>query len=372
MKILIDSQISAAEEMFGHLGRVELFKGRSLTRELVKRAQVLIVRSVTRVNKELLDGSQICFVGSATSGQDHVDVQFLEENGIEFFSAAGSNAKTVAEHVLCCIYDYASGTRVGLDELSVGLVGYGNVGRAVGNLLEGLSIRHLAYDPFLSSHSKSSILTDLDSVIGCDVVSLHVPLTSNCLHPTRNFIDEHVVSNLRSGSLLINTARGDVIDEGALIKRVLGGDRIWAAIDCWTGEPNINADLAQDVWRGTPHIAGHSVQAKNRASLMVYQRLCDYLKIQRRDFKFGVKEPSFLGVEGNFDVLDILNVVHPLRHHTEEIIKMSQLDTPRKVAHFDEYRAKCGLRQEFSAYKAVCSGFDGGIIKTLTGLGFFS
>ncbi len=130
--------------------------------------------------------------------------------------------------------------------------------------------------------------------------------------------------------------------------------------------------LAQDVWRGTPHIAGHSVQAKNRASLMVYQRLCDYLKIQRRDFKFGVKEPSFLGVEGNFDVLDILNVVHPLRHHTEEIIKMSQLDTPRKVAHFDEYRAKCGLRQEFSAYKAVCSGFDGGIIKTLTGLGFFS
>ena len=372
MKILIDSQISAAEEMFGHLGHVELFNGRSLTRESVKRAQVLIVRSVTRVDRELLEGSQICFVGSATSGKDHVDVQFLEESGIEFVSAVGANAQAVAEHVLCCIYDYVSGARAGLDEISVGLVGYGNVGRAVGNLLKGLSIRYMACDPFLSPHSRQSVLTDLDSIIGCDVVSLHVPLTNNGLHPTLNLIDEQIISRIRAGSLLINTARGPVVDEKALIKRLSGDDRIWTAIDCWKDEPNINADLARGIWRGTPHIAGHSVQAKNRASFMVYQSLCDHLKIQRRNFKFGFEEPSFSGVGDNFDLSDILNAVYPLKHHTREIIKMSQLDPSGRAAYFDDYRAKYGLRQEFSAYQTVCSSFDGGTMKTLSGLGFFT
>ena len=142
MKILVDSELTDAKNIFSHLGHVELFEGRKLTQKLAKTAQILIVRSVTTVDKNLLEGSDIRFVGSATSGQDHVDTGYLESNDINFASAAGTNAKTVAEHVLCCIVEYLDESGTALEEISVGLVGYGHVGQAVGELLD-LSLIHI-------------------------------------------------------------------------------------------------------------------------------------------------------------------------------------------------------------------------------------
>ena len=372
MKILVDNEITDANKVFGHLGSVELFKGRSLTRALVKKAQVLIVRSVTKVNRELLRGSQVRFVASATSGNDHVDVNFLQENGIKFFCAVGANAKTVAEHVLCCMAEYAAEARVSLGELSVGLVGYGHVGQAVGKLLDCLSIKYCAYDPFINSHSHPLVLTDLDKVLGCDVVSLHVPLTTNGSHPTHNLIGHQSIAKLRSGALLINTARGTVLDESALIGRLSGEGKIWAAIDCWAGEPDIDPEFTQAVWRATPHIAGHSVQAKRRALMMVYQSVCNYLEVDTRRLEFIDKAESLGKLVGSADVDGILRAAHPLQYHTEGLVKASRLELPHKIAYFDDHRAKYGLRHEFSAYKEVYSGFDGGIIKALSGLGFVS
>jgi len=372
LKILVDSELASAEDIFGHLGHVELFEGRTLTRELAKTAQILIIRSVTRVDRNLLEGSDIRFVGSATSGQDHVDTEFLNSNNVRFASAAGTNAKAVAEHVLCCIVEYLHESTTTLEELSVGLVGYGHVGQSVGELLERLSVKYCAYDPFINPNLHPMVLNDFDKVLGCDVVSLHVPLTYSGPHPTHNLIECSAISQLSAGSLLINSARGNVLDENALLKRMTGENKIWAAIDCWADEPNIGPEFAQAAWRATPHIAGYSVEAKRRAILTVYQSLCKFLNVDSRRFEFS---PDLRFVEklgGNADLKDVLNVVYPLRRHTIETKKLSELEWPQKAFGFDNYRAKFGLRNEFSAYQSVYSDFDSGIIKLLVGLGFVS
>ena len=247
MKILVDSELTDAKNIFSNLGHVDLFEGRALTRELVRTAQILIVRSVTNVDGNLLEGSDIRFVGSATSGQEHVDTEFLESNDIKFASAAGTNAKAVAEHVLCCIVEYLYESAVTLEELSVGLVGYGHVGQSVGELLKRLSVKYCAYDPFLNSYLHPMVLNDFNKVLGCDVVSLHVPLTHGGTHPTHNLIGSSAISELSAGGLLINTARGNVLDQNALLERMKGDKKIWTAIDCWADEPNIDPEFAQAV-----------------------------------------------------------------------------------------------------------------------------
>ena len=372
MKILVDSELTDAKDIFSHLGRVELFEGRMLTQQLAKTAQILIVRSVTTVDRNLLQDSDIRFVGSATSGQDHVDTEFLENNDIKFASAAGTNAKTVAEHVLCCIVEYLDESAATLEEVSVGLVGYGHVGRAVGELLDRLSVKYCAYDPFVNSDLYPMILSDFNKVLGSDVVSLHVPLTHSGTHPTHNLIGSSVISELSTGALLINTARGNVLDQKALLKRLTGGNKIWAAIDCWADEPDIDPELAQAVWRATPHIAGYSREAKRRAILSVYESVCKFLGVDSKRFEFP-RDLRLIGKLGReAELKDVLNVVHPLSRHNEETKKLSELDWPQKAFDFDNYRAEYGLRNEFSAYQTVYSDFDGGIIELLAGLGFVS
>jgi len=372
LKILVDSELTDAKNIFSHLGHVELFEGRKLTQKLAKTAQILIVRSVTTVDKNLLEGSDIRFVGSATSGQDHVDTGYLESNDINFASAAGTNAKTVAEHVLCCIVEYLDESETTLEEISVGLVGYGHVGQAVGELLDRLSVKYCAYDPFVNSSLYPMILSDFSKVLGCDVVSLHVPLTQSGTHPTHNLIGSSAISELSTGALLINSARGNVLDQTALLERLTGEQKIWTAIDCWADEPDIDPEFVQAVWRATPHIAGYSREAKRRAILSVYQSVCEFLGVDSKRFEFprDLRLVEKLGSEA--DLKDVLNVVHPLKRHNKETKKLSGLDWPQKAFDFDNYRAQYGLRNEFSAYQAVYSDFDGGIIKLLAGLGFVS
>ena len=372
MKILVDSELANAKDIFSHLGHVELFEGRALTREAAKTAQILIVRSVTSVDRDLLEDSDIRFVGSATSGQDHVDTEFLESNDIKFASAAGANARAVAEHVLCCIVEYLDESEAVFEDLSVGLVGYGHVGKSVGELLDRLSVKYYAYDPFINSDLYPTVLTDFNKVLSCDVVSLHVPLTHGGTHPTYNLIESKAISEFGDRVLLINTARGNVLDENALLKCMARDKKIWTAIDCWADEPNIDPEFAQAAWRATPHIAGYSLEAKRRALLAVYQSACKFLDADIRGFEFP-SDLRFVGKLGDgADLKDVLNAVHPLRRHTRETKKLSELELPRKASAFDGYRAEYGLRNEFSAYQAVYSDFDGGIIKFLAGLGFIS
>lgn len=262
MKIVADPNIPFVREAFGAHGDVVLIPGRQITAGAVRDADALLVRSVTPVEEVLLAGSRIRFVATATIGTDHVDVRYLEVLGIGFASAAGSNANSVAEYVVAALLELARRGRYRLRDRSLGVIGVGNVGSKVVRYARALGMRVLQLDPPLGLHERAW---------EADIVTLHVPL----LETTRHMLHH---DNL-TGFTLINTSRGAVVDNKALLQAIDGNRIPAAALDVWEGEPQISAELLDVVEIGTPHIAGYSFDGKVAGTRMIYEAFCRHFKI---------------------------------------------------------------------------------------------
>jgi len=280
MKIIADENMPNAKALFSHLGTVELVNGRTLTNEQVKNADVLLVRSVTKVTRDLLEGSSVRFVGSATIGVDHIDLEYLAEANIAFSSAPGCNAEAVADYVFSGLsYLYLA---KGFHWLSkkIGVIGYGNVGKTVYERFARMGCHVCVYDPLKEESGGSVNFVSLDDVLACDVISLHAPLTQSGHYPTKGMLGAAALSQLSAGVAIISAGRGGVIDEKALIERhsQLEGN-LHLILDVWDGEPNINQQLVSIVDIATPHIAGYSKQGREKGTWMVYQALCQYLNL---------------------------------------------------------------------------------------------
>ncbi|GAA0218563.1 4-phosphoerythronate dehydrogenase [Marinomonas primoryensis] len=280
MKIIADENMPNAEALFSHLGTVELVNGRALTHDQVNNADVLLVRSVTKVTRDLLEGSSVRFVGSATIGVDHIDLKYLAEANVAFSSAPGCNAEAVADYVFSGL-SYLYLTK-GLHWLSkkIGVIGYGNVGKSVYERFARMGCQVCVYDPLKMDSGGSVNFVSLTDVLACDVISLHAPLTHSGSYPTKGMLGAEALSQLSAGAAIISAGRGGVIDEQALIERhaQLNGD-LHLVLDVWDDEPNINQALVSIVDIATPHIAGYSKQGREKGTWMVYQALCQYLKL---------------------------------------------------------------------------------------------
>ncbi|MCP5143772.1 MAG: 4-phosphoerythronate dehydrogenase [Gammaproteobacteria bacterium] len=275
LRIVADNLITEVEPIFAPLGEVTTAPGRTIDRALLQQADVLLVRSVTRVDADLLRDTPVRFVGSATAGLDHVDLDWLAANGIRFASAPGSNARAVAEYVLAATFAIRGGR--GIDNaFSVGVIGFGHVGQEVVRLFESLGARCLISDP-----PRAVVLNDreylpLADVLGCDLVTVHTPLTRTGPHATAGLLGVSEIQRLTPGAILVNAARGGVVDEAVLLARLAGDVPLSAVIDCWQGEPSINADLLAAATIASPHIAGHSREAKLRGTMMIFTQLAAY------------------------------------------------------------------------------------------------
>lgn len=269
MQIVADEGIPLLDEDFAQWGEVTHLPGRAIARADLSHADALLVRSITAVDSGLLEGTNVRFVGSTTSGVDHIDQTFLRESNIAFAHAPGCNAEAVADYV--CSALAALGVNLGQAAgLQVGVIGLGQVGSRVAGRLHGLGFKIKAYDPFLSLYS-NSFLTTRREALGSDILSLHVPLTRDGEYPTRHMLDVAQLAVLPEQLILINAARGAVIDNDAL-SEILPQRPGWQTVlDVWEGEPVLHQTLLQQVNVATPHIAGHSVQAKIRGSRMVYR-----------------------------------------------------------------------------------------------------
>ena len=274
LKIVADENMIAVSELFSHFGEIDFICGRNITSDDVKFADVLLVRSVTRVNKDLLEGSSVRFVGSATIGLDHIDQIYLEQAGIRFAYAPGCNASAVVQYVfsvLCQLCpDWESKT--------VGIIGCGNVGNLLRKKLLSLNVSCSVYDPFLAS-LEGSELSDLNHVVSSDIVTVHTPLTFDGPHPTAKMISQEIIDEMKEGALLINAARGEVIDSKALLQRLKFGKHLKVALDVWESEPNIDIDLMEKVDLATPHIAGYSVDGKRAGTAMIYKEFLIWMEV---------------------------------------------------------------------------------------------
>lgn len=375
MKIIADENIPCARQAFASLGEVTLLPGRGMRPEQVRDADLLLVRSVTRVDRELLEGSRIRFVGSATIGFDHVDRDYLQAQGIGFSTAPGSNATSAAEYVVSALMVLAE--RQGFDPAgkTVGIIGCGNVGSRVRRKLQALGMQCLVNDPPLQAQGGHDDFVDLERVLEADVITVHVPLTRSGPHPTLHLVDAAFLARLGPGAVFINTARGAVTDNVALDRLLAERSDLSIVLDVWEGEPAINAALLEKVDLGTPHIAGYSTDGKLRGTGMIYSTACEFLGVPVQwDAAAELPPGPSLDLAAGGDPLDVVRTAvlqcYDVRADDARLRHMLTLPPEQRAACFDRLRKEYPVRREFAEASLRARDMDAGLRSMLAGLGF--
>ena len=352
LRIVADENMPGLQ-LFAGLGQVIRLPGRDIGRQQLLDADVLLVRSVTTVNAGLLDGTPIRFVGSATIGTDHIDLPWLETAGICFAHAPGCNAQAVAEYVLQAALGWILERRKAMAGLTVGVVGCGSVGARVASLFRALGAIVLCCDPPRQRRGDSieGGWHSLDQVLGCDVVSLHVPLIRSGVDSTLHLVGAQQLSTMTAAQLLINTCRGAVIDNQALLA-IPQEELPQLVLDVWEGEPQVSPALFARVRYGTPHIAGYSIEGKWRGSWMVCRALaqwCDYQPVPAEPRSPASDYAG--GVEVLADLLQLLTSRYRIQADHDAL--QASLSAANPVQAFDGLRKSYPDRHELDGTRVT-------------------
>ena len=276
MKIVIDDKIPYIRETISRLTDDAVYiKGSDIGPDDVRDADALIVRTRTRCDERLLGGSSVKFVATATIGFDHIDAGYMERAGIEWMSCPGCNAASVAQYVRSVLLLLKRDRGARLDGLTMGIVGCGHVGTKVKAVAEEYGIRVLVCDPPRQERGDGGPFATMDDIEReADIITFHVPLTADGPHPTLHLADKAFFGRLGRRPLIINTSRGGVVDNAALLDALIYNKVGDAVVDTWENEPQISRELLGRAWIGTPHIAGYSADGKVNADNMVIEGLC--------------------------------------------------------------------------------------------------
>ena len=275
-QVVIDKGIPFLEGVFPPEIEVLHLSPEDITPESVRHADALFVRTRTQINKELLHGSNVRFVATATIGFDHIDQDYCREAGIHWVSCPGCNAQAVCDYVEEAIAS-SPHRLIASSPLTVGIIGYGHVGKLVAQMAQRRGYKVLLSDPPLGIGMSLNELVPL-----CDVLTFHTPLTREGEHPTYHLCDENILRRCKPGTLIINAARGGVIDEQALLSTLNTKHsklNYKTAIDCWENEPNLNQELLKHVDLASFHITGYSIQGKMNASEMCLRAFCEFFSL---------------------------------------------------------------------------------------------
>ncbi|MFT5781595.1 MAG: erythronate-4-phosphate dehydrogenase [Pseudomonas sp.] len=274
MRIVADENIPLLDEFFAASAQITRLPGRAITAADVQSADVLLVRSVTQVNQQLLAGSAVRFVGTCTIGTDHLDLAYLAKADIRWASAPGCNARGVVDYVLGSLLVLAERTGTDLNQRTYGVVGAGQVGSRLVKVMRALGWRVLVCDPPRAVREGGDYYSLEQLLEQCDVLSVHTPLTIEGPLATRHLLDAERLQALRPDAWLINASRGAVVDNGALYQLLLQRVDVQVVLDVWEGEPLVDVPLAGLCQIATPHIAGYSLDGKLRGTGQIYQAFC--------------------------------------------------------------------------------------------------
>ena len=377
MKIVADVNIPFVEEAFDSVGSVTTVNGRRISADEVRDADVLLVRSVTMVDANLLQRSKVKFVGTATIGTDHIDLEFLKGQGIGFASAPGSNAVSAAEYVVSSILALSVEQQINLSETTVGIVGCGNVGSRVLARAQALGMQCLVYDPPRARQFNDREYAPWNEVVQADIVTAHVPLTFTGDYPTYQMFDSAFFRQLKANAVFINTARGRAVDETALLSVLQDRADLQLVLDVWQSEPNINLDLLRRTNIATSHIAGYSLDGKVRGTEMIYRAVCDYFGLQPSWTTPVLPfSNSYTAMQFNDDQTDesvvrqsVFNAYNVMQDDAR-LRKIAELDPSQRGQYFDGLRKNYPVRREFSNYEIIISQSRAHLHGVLTGLGF--
>lgn len=373
MKILADENIALVHEAFAGFGDLQTIAGRDIRPEILHDVDALLVRSVTRVDSRLLEHSPCKFVGTATSGIDHIDTAWLEQKHIAFAQALGCNAASVVDYVFSACALLSKSDNKNWRDLGVGIIGCGEVGSRLAQRLLALGMRCKIYDPLLpATHPLSRYFTDLETVLQQDIVTVHTPLTRTGPWPTFHMLDAKRLKLLGENAILINAARGEVVDGKALLHRIEQYPGFRVVLDAWEGEPDISTELLHKVSLGTPHIAGYSSQGKLNGTAIILQAFCKNFALPAPQHLFAVRpEPlSVPTVTGNhWQLLNelILSAYDVGRDHQCMQTLMAVSNTREN---FDSLRRTYPERKQFNQYRVVANNYPDTVLADLKALGF--
>lgn len=282
MKFLCDIALPNSVEVFSQYGEVALKNGRQINAGDLVDVDVLIIRSITKVNEDLLSkANKLKFVGTATAGMDHIDTALLDKKGIAYSNAQGSNCESVGDYILSVLLVLAEKYNLSFEGKSIGIVGCGFVGSQVYNKAKALGLTIVKNDPPRFKAGDKTCNATLDEALACDIVTLHVPLIKDGEYKTLHLIDEQKLLKLKPNAIFINASRGNVVDNEALSEFLekLPDVKVW--LDVFEGEPQINCKkLLSQVDGATAHIAGYSYESKRRANVMLANTLAHVLKLE--------------------------------------------------------------------------------------------
>ncbi|WP_138430544.1 NAD(P)-dependent oxidoreductase [Fodinibius saliphilus] len=326
----------------------------------ISTAHGLLVRTVIPVNKETLPDipNQLSFVGSGSAGTDHVDIPYLNKHDVTFANAEGCNARSVAEYVGTALLLWAENRQKDLTTLTVGVIGVGNVGSEVIQLLERLGITTIGYDPPRELRDDDYISATLDEVLASDILTFHTPLTQKGTYPTYHWLDFEKLSQ-HTFEIIINSARGGIIDEKAMLDSKTENQVGDIIIDVWEDEPNFSLETAKQAFLKTPHIAGYSVQAKSNASKFVVDDLLAHFNLEAPKQQNQQSSHTLNQKITNFDTIgELLKKLHPIKKYEKNLEKIIQKAPNQRGIKFNELRAEFPLREEFSNTYLPAAYFD--------------
>jgi erythronate-4-phosphate dehydrogenase len=355
MKIVLDENISFAEEAFQEFGSLYFYNGRLINRETLKDADALIIRSITRVNKNLLLNTPVKFIGTVTVGTDHIDTEYLLKNKITFADAKGCNADSVAEYVFTALLKIAIDEELILAGKTIGIVGIGNIGSRIAKIARSLGLRVLKNDPPKERRGIGSGYAHLDEILSADIISLHVPLTKAGIDRTFHLLNRNNLNRIKEGAIIVNTSRGEVIDNMAL-NEAIKIKKFKLALDVWENEPDINIELLKNTKIGTAHIAGYSLEGKVKGTEMIYKALCKHRNIKPawqpniRDSKkvnFNLRQGRTI----EDTLYNLFSSIYSIERDDKKLKGIFMLGTDKIKEYFDKIRKEYPTRREFINYE---------------------
>jgi len=407
MKIVCSSSMAYAREAFSTLGEVTVLDGRTISAEDVRDADILAIRSTTKADRALLEGSRVKFVGTATIGMDHMDIAYFERAGIQWCHSPGCNANGVSEYVTAALLSLVRRHGYTLEGKTIGVIGVGNVGSLVLEKAQVLGMRVLPNDPPREraegasqasgdarhdiGPSRNSLNTEhqtlntrpafvslAKALTESDIITLHVPLTKEGPDKTYHMADQAFFTKMRPGCIFLNIARGDVVQTDALLGALDRGTVAHVVIDTWAGEPGYRKDLLDCVDIGTPHIAGYSFEGKYIGTLMVYREACRFLGIEPSWTPDALlPQPVVPRVDvdarGKADeeaLLELVRQVYDIEQDDRKFRESSSRDERTRIREFDELRKNYPVRREFRFTEVAQKNAAPELRDKIAGLGF--
>ena len=370
MKVIIDNKIPYIEGVLEPFAEVIYLPGNVTTRDVVKDADALVTRTRTICSREILEGSKVKFIATATIGFDHIDTEYCKAAGIEWTNAPGCNAESVNQYIASALCSYAKRKRFALKGKTIGIVGVGQVGSRVAKTCEILGMKVLLNDPPRERKEGSSQFVTLKTIQEqADIITFHVPLNVDGIDRTWHMVDAEFLKGLGKKAMIVNTCRGGVFQSKAVCDAKLSGALAGLVIDCWENEPELDPDLLKLADYGTSHIAGYSKDGKAKGTKMSVRAISRFFGLGIDAWEpAGVEPPSnpVIELDGSRQKDDLLLADAILSTYEIEKDDKALRDNPQL---FEQLRGDYPVRREFGSYSVSAKNVGPQLMERLRKLG---